>query len=62
MSREITLLALGVLVMLVPFSGFPSFWRTVFLLVFGGLIVLIALSLKASARKRALPVSESCEG
>lgn len=46
MSRPSSLILLGALVILAPFSGFPSSWITLFLVVLGALTVLVGFSLK----------------
>lgn len=42
MSKQRMLIILGVLVAIMPFSGFPSSWRTVFFLIFGISIIVLA--------------------
>ena len=42
MSKQRMLVILGVLVAIMPFSGFPSSWRTIFFLIFGVSIIVLA--------------------
>lgn len=56
MSRPGLLTLLGIIVLLMPFSGLPMSWRTCFLVVAGLTITVIGISLRAP---RALPPLES---
>ncbi len=47
MSRTSTLILLGVLILLVPFSGLPISFRSLLTLVFGAVVLGIGLSLRA---------------
>jgi hypothetical protein len=41
MSKQRTIIVLGVIVALIPYSGFPSSWKTIFFLLCGiGIVVL----------------------
>lgn len=54
MSRASTLILLGVLVILAPFSGFPIAIRNLFAVIFGASVLGIGLTLRArEARRRA---------
>lgn len=46
MSRTSTLITLGVLVILMPFSGLPASIRTSLLIVFGAIIASIGLAMR----------------
>jgi sulfite exporter TauE/SafE len=48
MSRQTTIILLGVLVILIAFSGFPENMRQVLLLLMGAALVVIGLSHSAS--------------
>ena len=63
MSRESTLILLGILVALTPFVGLPLLWRAILLPIFGALVVLIGITLRAHklARKNDLPETASPE-
>ncbi|MFA6503268.1 MAG: hypothetical protein WCT45_03380 [Candidatus Paceibacterota bacterium] len=47
MSRTGTLILLGVLTMLTPFSGLPIAFRTFLSVLFGALVLAIGLSMRA---------------
>lgn len=47
MSRPSILILLGVLVMLMPFSGLPIAMRSLFMVFFGACVFGIGLSLRA---------------
>ncbi len=55
MSRTGTLILLGVLVMLTPFSGLPVALRSLLLVVFGLSVLGIGLSLRVSEVRRTGP-------
>ncbi len=63
MSRESTLILLGILIALTPFVGLPLLWRAILLPIFGALVVLIGITLRAHklARKTDLPEAASSE-
>lgn len=46
MSREMSVIVLGLLVIVIPYTGFPSTWRTLFLLLVGAAIVVIGFLLR----------------
>ncbi len=50
MSKESTLILLGILLIVTPFAGLPEFLRTTLLVVLGLAVVLIGISLKARMR------------
>jgi hypothetical protein len=52
MSKEMTVIALGILVALVPYLGIPGSWRTVFLLIVGLGTALIGFLLRGEAVSR----------
>lgn len=56
MSRPGLLILLGIIVLVIPFSGLPMSWRTFFLAITGLVIVLVGVSLRSP---RALPPLES---
>lgn len=41
MSREMTLIVLGLLTMVIPYTGFPSPWRTGLLLLVGAAVTVV---------------------
>jgi hypothetical protein len=53
MSRTSALMLLGVLVMLAPFSGLPSTFRTLLLVIFGITILGIGLTLRTQEVRQA---------
>jgi hypothetical protein len=69
MSRTGTLIVVGVLTIIAPYSGLPLMLRDLLVVVFGALVTGIALSLRAKeardARERAAadtPASEAVVG
>jgi hypothetical protein len=52
MSKELTVVALGVWVIIVPFLGVPSSWREWILLATGLALVLLGLMLRATEISR----------
>jgi len=58
MSRESTILLLGILVMLVQFTGLPSSWKNALLFLFGAAIAVLAFLLR---RSRALNIFSQTE-
>lgn len=59
MSRASTLILLGVLLLITPFSGLPSFFRTLLTVLFAALVVGIGFAMRLSevrAAKDASPV------
>ncbi len=59
MSKEMTVIALGLFVAVVPYIGIPSSWKTPLLLVVGILIILMGFLLRGSALSRGTEGSES---
>ncbi|MBU6491022.1 hypothetical protein KGQ25_02640 [Patescibacteria group bacterium] len=55
MSRTSALILLGILVMLVPYSGFPSAMRSLLTVVLGACVFGIGLILRAREPRRAAP-------
>lgn len=47
MSRPGLLILLGIIVLLIPFSGLPISWRTFFLVIAGLIITVVGVSLRA---------------
>ncbi|MCC2630667.1 MAG: hypothetical protein K0S38_476 [Candidatus Paceibacter sp.] len=43
MSRNKITLLIGILVVLMPFLGFPSAWKTLFYVLFGAILIFIAI-------------------
>jgi len=56
MSRSGVVILLGIIVLIVPFSGLPMSWRTFFLAITGLVIVAVGMSLRTP---KALPPLES---
>lgn len=49
MSKEMTVIALGVWVIIIPYLGIPGSWRTGLLVVSGFLIVLVGFLLRTQS-------------
>lgn len=58
MSRTSTLILLGVLIVLTPFSGLPIALRTLLTVVFGTIVLGIGLLLRAHEVQRSAPAVE----
>jgi hypothetical protein len=58
MSRTSTLILLGVLVILTPFSGLPIAIRSLLTLIFGVIILAIGFSLRTHEVHHAEPTAE----
>lgn len=54
MRKERALFIIGLWVLVLPFSGFPSSWRTLFFVVTGILIMYIAYLFYLQAKKNIL--------
>ena len=52
MSKEVSLIILGVLVAVLPYLGFPGSWRTIMLVVLGVLIVSIGILMRRETLSR----------
>jgi membrane protein implicated in regulation of membrane protease activity len=52
MRKERTLLILGVLVAIIPFSGFPMLWRSIFFVIIGGALIYLAYLFYMEAKAR----------
>jgi hypothetical protein len=52
MRKERTLFIIGLWVLVLPFSGFPSAWRTLFFVVTGLAIMYIAYLFYLEAKRR----------
>jgi uncharacterized membrane protein YuzA (DUF378 family) len=52
MRKEKTLLIIGLWVMIIPFSGFPSNWRAIIFIITGICIVYLAYLFYGEARAR----------
>jgi hypothetical protein len=59
MSRSSTLILLGILTILTPFSGLPSGIRTLFAVVFGATVLGIGLMLRSNETRRAQSPAET---
>jgi len=59
MSRSSTLILLGVLVILAPFSGLPITFRNLFAVIFGACVLGIGLSMRAREVRSAAAAIES---
>ena len=46
MSREMSIIVLGIWVMIVPYLGVPSAWRTILLVLSGAVIAVIGFLLR----------------
>jgi hypothetical protein len=46
MSREMTIIILGLLTMVVPYTGFPSAWRTGALVLIGAAVAVIGFLMR----------------
>lgn len=58
MSKEMTLIVLGIWVVVVPYLGVPGQWRTVLLVVSGIAIAVIGFLLRGEALGRGTPTSK----
>ncbi len=58
MRKERTLLILGLLVIVLPYSGFPSWWRTLFLVLTGIALLYLSYLFYIEAKAR-MPKDES---
>lgn len=52
MSKEMTLIVLGLLTAVLPFLGFPGSWRTVLFVLMGLAVAVIGFLLRARALAR----------
>ncbi len=59
MSRNKIVLLIGILVFIMPFLGFPSSWKTIFYVIFGGILIIIAAI--GHVRRRSPMVTERRE-
>ncbi len=59
MSRNKIILLLGILLVLMPFLGFPSAWKTFFYSGFG--IILIIIAIVGHVRRRSPIITERRE-
>ena len=59
MSKEMSVIVLGVLVALVPLSGFPESGRTALVAVFGITIAIIGFLLRGEVLARGIKKSDS---
>lgn len=57
MSRASTLILLGVLLLITPFSGLPSFFRTLLTVLFAALVVGIGFATRLSEVRAAKSAS-----
>jgi len=58
MSRESSILLLGIFVILTRFTGLPSSWKDILVFLFGAAIVVLAFLLR---RSRALNITSHSE-
>ncbi len=58
MSKEMSLMALGVAVVVVPYLGIPGSWRTVLLILIGLAVILIGFLLRGEVLSRGAGESE----
>jgi len=49
MSKETFVFVLGILLVLVPFLGVPEGWKTIMIVVFGSVLVVLGYSLRRKA-------------
>lgn len=54
MSRESLVFLVGLIVFLVPFTGFPNDWKELVYTVSGGLLLLLGYSLRRTAFLRSI--------
>lgn len=59
MSRNKTMLLIGILVAIMPFLGFPSSWKTLFYVLFG--VILIIAATVGHVRRRSPIIEERRE-
>lgn len=60
MTRNQIILTVGVLIVIMPFLGFPRLWKTIFYMVSGGGLVLTAVIAHVE-RRAATIVAEEAE-
>jgi hypothetical protein len=60
MSRNKIIFIIGIVVLIMPFLGFPSAWKTIFYIIAGAILVIIAIHGHIRRRSRA-PLMESRE-
>jgi hypothetical protein len=53
MSKERIIFILGIVIMFMPFLGFPNSWRSFFFVLIGLSLTLLAYRQRKEARKRA---------
>lgn len=58
MRKERTLFIIGLWIIVLPFTGFPSFWRTIFFVITGFLLVYLAYLFYMEAKAR-MPKDET---
>ncbi len=58
MRKARTLLILGVLVMIMPFSGFPAAWRTFFFFLIGLAMIYLSYIIYSQVKKN-MPKEEN---
>ena len=59
MSKEMTVIALGLFIAVVPYLGIPTAWKTPLLLLAGILLMIVGFLLRGAALSRGLEGSES---
>lgn len=59
MSRSSTLILLGVLTILAPFSGLPMAFRSLLSVIFGACVLGIGFSMRAREVHKAQPILET---
>ncbi len=58
MSREMTLIVLGILTIVIPYTGFPSAWRTAALVLCGAAVALIGFMMRGQALGKSSATNE----
>jgi hypothetical protein len=58
MSRTSALILLGILIILTPFSGFPTSIRSLLVVVFGACVSSVGLMIRAHEARGPLPPNE----
>jgi hypothetical protein len=59
MSKEMTLILLGIFVAVLPYLGIPSDWKAPLFLIAGAVIVIIGFLLRGAMLSRGVEGSES---
>jgi len=62
MSKQTSIIVLGVWVLIVPYLGVPGSWRTVFLVLSGAAIAILGFLLRGEATAKGLSAHKTRSG